>query len=63
VPQEVWEELLERAHAQKNEPERKKLCRGMLIARGQYAVDVQHWGYTDARMTEVETFRAWREEE
>jgi hypothetical protein len=57
VPQWVWEELLERARNQQNEPDKKKLCRGMLIARGQYKVDVEHWGYTDARMTEVPTYR------
>ena len=26
------------------------LCRGTVLSRGQYLVDVQHWGYTDARM-------------
>src|SRR5690606_14970025 len=44
VPQWVWDELVRRAAAQQNEPERKLLCRGMLLARGQYRVDVDHWG-------------------
>ena len=26
------------------------LCRGTVLSRGQYLVDVEHWGYTDARM-------------
>lgn len=62
VPTEIWEELLDRARASRNEPERKKLCRGMLIARGQYSVDVNHWGYADARLSEVEAFRDHDEE-
>jgi hypothetical protein len=61
VPQWVWEELLERARQQDNEPEHKKLCRGMLIAQGQYRVDVEHWGYSDARLQEVETYRTYKQ--
>jgi hypothetical protein len=62
VPRWVWDELLERARTQENEPEKKKLCRGTVIARGQYEpVDVEHWGYTDARFVEVEGFRAYRQ--
>ena len=60
VPQWVWEELNDRSRALENRPEQKKYCRGMLIAKGQYNVDVEHWGYTDARMEEVEGFRLWR---
>jgi len=26
------------------------LCRGTVLSRGQYLVDVEHWGYTDARV-------------
>jgi hypothetical protein len=26
------------------------VCRGTVLSRGQYLVDVDHWGYTDARM-------------
>ena len=62
VPDWVWAEMLDRAAKQENELELKKLCRGMLIARGQYDVDVEHWGYEDARMLEVEGFRAHRRE-
>jgi hypothetical protein len=60
VPRWVWEQLLERAKGQQNEPEKKKLCRGMIIARGQYRVDCEHWGYTDARMVEVAGYRDFR---
>lgn len=60
VPRWVWEELLERGRQQQNEPEEKKLCRGMLIARGQYRVDCEHWGYRDARMEEIPGYRDFR---
>jgi hypothetical protein len=61
VPRWAWEELLDRARVLDNEPDRKRLCRGTIIAPGQYApVDVEHWGYSDARTIEVEGFRAWR---
>lgn len=60
VPRWVWDELLERARVQRNEPEKKKLCRGMVIARGQYRVDVEHWGYRDARMEEIPSYREYR---
>ncbi len=61
VPQWAWEELLERARLQETEPDKKKLCRGMLISQGQYRVDVEHWGYTDARILEVETYRTYKQ--
>lgn len=63
VPERVWKELMGRAARLENEPENKRLCRGMLIARGQYQVDVEHWGYQDARLLEVEGFRAHRRED
>jgi hypothetical protein len=62
VPRWVWDALLDRARDQHNEPEKKKLCRGMLIAKGQYHVDVEHWGYSDARMEEVATFRDYKDD-
>lgn len=57
VPQPVWEELMRRAAQLENVPEQKRYCRGMLIARGQYKVDIEHWGYTDARKEEVPAFQ------
>ena len=62
VPDWVWEELTNRAATLRNEPDKKYLCRGMLIARGQYRVDVEHWGYRDARFEEVESYRDYAEE-
>jgi hypothetical protein len=49
APQEVIDELLDRA---KNEPkadEGIRLCRGPLLSRAQYLVDVERWNYVDAR--------------
>lgn len=63
VPDAVWKELLRRAAEEGNEPANKKLCRGTLISRTQYAVDVEHWGYADARYLEVEAFRAQRRQD
>jgi hypothetical protein len=31
---------------------RKRLCRGTLLSRKQYLVDVQKWGFHDARLEE-----------
>jgi hypothetical protein len=62
VPSWVWNELTDRARDLPNEPDKKRLCRGMLLARGQYAVDVDHWGYQDARVLEVEGYRVFHEE-
>ncbi len=60
VPQWVWEELLSRSAKLQTKQDQKRYCRGMLIAKGQYRVDVEHWGYTDARPEEVEGFRLYR---
>jgi hypothetical protein len=49
APQDVIDELLDRA---KNEPkgdEGVRLCRGPLLSRAQYLVDVERWNYVDAR--------------
>ena len=49
APQDVIDELLDRA---KNEPklnEAVRLCRGPLLSRAQYLVDVERWNYVDAR--------------
>ena len=49
APQDVIDELLDRA---KNEPKADagiRLCRGPLLSRAQYLVDVERWNYVDAR--------------
>jgi hypothetical protein len=47
VPAWVMEELWRRARAEEHLP--AHLCRGTLISREQYLVDIQEWGYLDAR--------------
>jgi hypothetical protein len=47
VPDWVLEELWRRSRAEEHLPPR--LCRGTLISREQYLVDVHEWGYLDAR--------------
>ena len=47
VPDWVMDELWHRSRTHEPLPER--LCRGTLISREQYLVDVNEWGYLDAR--------------
>ena len=49
APENVIDQLLDRA---KNEPEADRdirLCRGTMLSRAQYRIDVEEWNYTDAR--------------
>jgi hypothetical protein len=48
VPAGIVDELLSRVRAEPL-PADERLCRGSLLSRAQYAVDVDDWGYTDAR--------------
>lgn len=58
VPRWVWSNLLDRARDQTPEcRDTGKLCRGTLLSRKQYDVDVGLWGYRDAREVEVPAFR------
>lgn len=51
IPDWVQRELLGRAVNQLDEPPTKKpICRGTLLSRAQYLVDIQGWGYVDARL-------------
>ncbi len=51
VPAWVLEELMERLRQEQEQPlPGKRLCRGTLLSREQYLVDVQQWGYVDARL-------------
>jgi hypothetical protein len=47
VPHWVMDELWQRSRSPESFPAR--LCRGTLLSREQYLVDVQEWGYLDAR--------------
>ena len=55
APRAVIDELLDRA---KNEPradEGIRLCRGPLLSRAQYLIDVERWNYVDARQVPLGT--------
>ena len=51
VPSSVMKDLLNRLAAELEVPTRdSKVCQGTLLSREQYLVDVDEWGYEDARM-------------
>lgn len=51
VPSWVLHELLERLHTEIREPANgDNLCVGTLLSREQYLMDIEHWGYRDARV-------------
>ncbi len=51
VPGDVLRELLGRLEAEIDAPaSRERLCRGTLLSRAQYLVDVEEWGFRDARL-------------
>jgi len=49
APQQVIDELLDRARSETRADEGIRLCRGPLLSRAQYLVDVERWNYVDAR--------------
>lgn len=51
VPNHVLQELTDRLRHESNTPPAPgQLCQGTLISRSQYLVDIEHWGYDDARL-------------
>jgi hypothetical protein len=65
IPAGVMKDLMSRLLAELDAPTRNsKVCQGTLLSRAQYLVDVDEWGYEDARvqprgnMTE-EQVRVW----
>ena len=51
VPSTMMRELLNRLLAELDVPTRdSKLCQGTLLSRAQYLVDIDEWGYEDARL-------------
>ena len=51
VPRWVMQELLGRVHAEiDTPPPARRVCYGTLISREQYLIDIERWGYTDARL-------------
>jgi hypothetical protein len=51
IPDRIMQELSGRLQSElSGPPPADRLCRGTLISRGQYLVDVERWGYQDARL-------------
>ena len=51
IPNEVRKDLLSRIKSESNSPvERAKLCRGTLLSRAQFEIDVARLGFLDARL-------------
>src|SRR5205807_9956954 len=48
IPRSVMDELIERLR--KESPGQGRVCRGTLLSRKQYLVDVGKWGFRDARL-------------
>lgn len=50
IPASVMEDLLRRLDGEaKVSPDGARVCRGGLLSRDQYRVDIERWGYHDAR--------------
>jgi hypothetical protein len=51
VPDWVMEDLFERSRTtQSSDAVGEKLCRGTLLSREQYLIDIEKWGFRDARL-------------
>jgi hypothetical protein len=50
IPVRLMEDLMGRLREQmSNPPSNERLCRGTILSRSQFLVDVEQWGYRDAR--------------
>ena len=52
IPIAVMEELIRRLQSEANKAGSEELCRGTLLSRQQYLVDIREWGFRDARLEE-----------
>src|SRR2546430_10111816 len=52
IPAAIVEDLLTRLRSEARAAGSERLCRGTLLSRQQYLVDVQDWGFRDARLAE-----------
>jgi hypothetical protein len=50
VPDWVMQDLLRRLEEEQHTPPERRVCQGTLLSREQYLIDVQEWGYEDARL-------------
>jgi hypothetical protein len=52
IPERVMRQLLGRVAAELDQPvPDDRVCRGTLLSRAQYLVDVENWGYRDGRLS------------
>ena len=52
IPAAIMEDLITRLRNEAGTAGPERLCRGTLLSRQQYLVDVQEWGFRDARLEE-----------
>lgn len=53
IPNWVMDDLLDRVRQETETPApEERVCQGTLLSRAQYLVDIEHWGYLDARLTD-----------
>jgi hypothetical protein len=52
IPDAIVEDLIARLRSEAKTAGPERLCRGTLLSRQQYLVDVQGWGFRDARLEE-----------
>jgi hypothetical protein len=50
VPAWVTSDLTRRLEAEAKAPASRRICQGTLLSRIQYAIDMDQWGYADARL-------------
>ena len=50
IPDAIVEDLITRLRSEAKTAGPERLCRGPLLSRQQYLVDVQEWGFRDARL-------------
>jgi len=58
IPGWVREELFERAYEQMRERGDPRVCRGTLVSRFSFAIDVREWGFRDPRAEAIAAARA-----
>ncbi len=60
IPRPVVDALLRREQQERGEqPAEARLCRGTLLSRAQFIVDVERWGYHDARLDPENPMTPW----
>ncbi len=50
IPRHVLDTLIDRLRDDEPDPSQARLCRGTILSRSQYLVDLEKWGYQDARL-------------